>query len=203
MRRFYCQSVYTYIDGMSLVFLARVLGIPLKRCHRATSLDWFEDLLRLAERKSWRIYFLGGRPEVADEVRDYFCALFPGLKIRSHHGYDAFSPETTVYEEIKKFVPHIVMVGMGMPLQEQWILESLDRVQTNLILSCGGLMDYYMGAQRPAPRWLGQMGLEWLYRLLHEPRRLFFRYVIEPVTLIPLCFREWRGKKHYANEREV
>jgi N-acetylglucosaminyldiphosphoundecaprenol N-acetyl-beta-D-mannosaminyltransferase len=195
MRRFYDQNLFTYVDGMSLILLARICGISLQRRHRTSALDWFEEFLRMAEQNSWRIYFLGGKPEVASGVPEHFRPAFPRLQIRSHHGYDAFSTETTVYEEIEKFAPHVLLVGMGMPLQEQWIMNSLDKIQVNLISTCGATMDYYIGAQKPAPRWLGQMGLEWLYRLLHDPRRLVFRYLIEPATLVPLFFREWRRRK--------
>lgn len=198
MREFYRRNLYTHLDGMSLILLGRAFGVPLQRHHRAAYLDWFEEFLRLAEQKSWRLYFLGGKPEVASGVPGYFRPRFPCLQIRSHHGYDAFSPETTVYKEIEEFAPHVLLVGMGMPLQELWILNSLGRIKTNLILPCGAIMDYYLGAQKPAPRWLGQIGLEWLYRLSHDPRRLFFRCVIEPAALMPALFHEWRKSKAYA-----
>jgi N-acetylglucosaminyldiphosphoundecaprenol N-acetyl-beta-D-mannosaminyltransferase len=192
MRQFYDRNLCTHVDGMSLIFLARFFGVLLKRHHRTAYLDWFEDLLRMAEKRSWRIYFLGGKPEVANRVPEHFRAVYPRLQIRSHHGYDAFSQQTTVYKEIKEFAPNVLLVGMGMPLQEQWILESIKKLRVNLIMPCGAIMDYYLGAQKPAPRWIGQIGLEWLYRLLCEPRRLFFRYVIEPVRLMPLFFHKWQ-----------
>lgn len=200
MRRFYSQNFYTHVDGMSLIALARVFGIPLKRTQRTAYLDWFEDFLRMAEQNSWRIYFLGGKPEVANGVPEHFRAAYPRLQIRSHHGYDAFKPETTVYEEIKEFAPHVLLVGMGMPLQEEWILNSLGRIHTNLILTCGAVMDYYIGAQKPAPRWIGQTGLEWLYRLAHSPKRFFFRYVIEPLMLMPQILREIAARRAYVEE---
>jgi N-acetylglucosaminyldiphosphoundecaprenol N-acetyl-beta-D-mannosaminyltransferase len=191
MRQFYDRNLLTYLDGMSLVLLARILAVPLERVHRVAALDWFEDFLQMAEERSWRIYFLSGAPEVANKLPVYFQARYPKIRLRSHHGYDAFSPTTTVFKEIAEFAPHILLVGMGMPLQERWIVESLDRIKVNLISTIGATMDYYLGAQKPTPRWLGQLGLEWLYRLVHNPRRLFFRYIIEPITLVPFLFREW------------
>jgi len=198
MRQFYASNRYTHVDGMSLIFLARMLHIPLNRSHRNACLDWFEEFFQIAEKNSWRIYFLGGRPEVAAGIPARLHRDYPNLQIKTHHGYDAFSPKTSVYAEIEAFAPHIVLVGMGMPLQERWILEAQNRVHAKLFYSCGAIMDYFMGAQKTPPRWLGKLGLEWLYRLVHDPARLFFRYVIEPLTLMPLFFCEWWGRKHFA-----
>lgn len=201
MREFYNMNSYTHIDGMGIILLARIMGIPLLRRHRNGYLDWFEDFAKLASEKSWRIYFLGGTPEVADKMPQVFRARFPSLDIRAHHGYDAFEPHTTVFEEIRDFAPHVVMVGMGMPLQERWIMESVEKLKVNVLLSCGAIMDYYVGAQKPAPRWMGQIGFEWLYRLVTRPQSLCFRYLVEPLMLMPMLLREWRERKTYADER--
>ena len=86
MQRFYRGNRYTYIDGMPLIFLAWLFGIPLRRRHRAAAHDWLANFLRTAEQRNWRIYFLGGKPEVASEVVDRFSTEYPCLQIRSHHG---------------------------------------------------------------------------------------------------------------------
>jgi N-acetylglucosaminyldiphosphoundecaprenol N-acetyl-beta-D-mannosaminyltransferase len=190
MRHFYDENRHTHVDGMPIILLARMLGIPLHRVHRTGYLDWFEAFLCLAEDKSWRIYFLGGRPDVAAGIPARIRSDWPRLEIRSHHGYDAFSPTTSVYAEIEAFAPHIVLVGMGMPLQEKWILEARGRIHANLFLQCGAIMDYFMGAQKAAPRWLGQIGFEWLYRLMCRPKALYRRYLVEPLALSPMVLRE-------------
>jgi N-acetylglucosaminyldiphosphoundecaprenol N-acetyl-beta-D-mannosaminyltransferase len=197
MRQFYEINRYTHVDGMSLILLARMVHYPLNRSHRNTSLDWFDELFRRAEKKSWRIYFLGGSPEVAVGIPDRLRRDYPMLQIRSHHGYDAFSPTTSVYAEIDSFAPHIVLVGMGMPLQERWILEAQNKVHTKLFYSCGAIMDYYMGTQKTPPRWLGRFGLEWLYRLISRPKVLYSRYVLEPMMLLPMILREIATRKLY------
>ncbi len=200
MRRFYSQSRYTHIDGMSLVGLGRLLGYPLLRKHRTAYLDWFEEFLRKAQEHSWRVYFLGGTSEVAEGVQQSLRAEYPGLQFRSHHGFDAFSPDTSVYEEIKEFAPHVLLVGMGMPLQEKWILQALDKLKVNVLLPCGGIMDFRMGVQTPAPRWLGQIGMEWLFRLVHRPRQLFGRYLLEPIALIPAILGELRPRNRNVKQ---
>lgn len=200
MRACYDRNLYTHIDGMSLIFLAKMMNIPLRAEHRNGYMDWFEDFLRTAERNSWRLYFLGGPPEMAAKFPLHFQKEFPKLNYRSHHGFDAFSPNTTVFEEIQEFAPHVIVVGMGMPLQERWILDARERIHTHLFLPCGATLEYLLGIQKPAPRWLGTIGLEWLYRLISQPRRLYRRYLIEPVLLIPMILREIASGKSPLEE---
>jgi N-acetylglucosaminyldiphosphoundecaprenol N-acetyl-beta-D-mannosaminyltransferase len=190
MQEFYQEALITHVDGMSLVLLGRIFGHPISRSHRTGYLDWIHDFLAMAEARKWRIYFLGGKPEVAPKVTAWLQQSFPALQLRCHHGYDAFTPETRVYEEIAAFEPDIVLVGMGMPLQEKWILEARQRIETGLFFQCGAIMEYLVGEQRPAPRWMGQLGIEWLYRLVTRPRALAYRYIVEPLKLSPAIVRE-------------
>ncbi len=85
-----------------------------------------------------------------------------------------------VVEKINAFRPHVLMVGMGMPRQERWILHRFDELDANAILQSGACFDYVAGAIPTPPRWLGRFGLEWLYRLACEPVRLWRRYLVEP-----------------------
>ena len=115
---------------------------------------------------------------------------YPQLVIQTRHGY--FSPEENdaVLEEIADFQPNVLMVGMGMPRQEHWVLDNLERIQANAILTAGACFDYIAGAIPTPPRWMGRMGLEWLYRLLTEPRRLWRRYLVEPWFLLPYFVKD-------------
>jgi len=204
MGRFQNICHYIYVDGISVILLAKFLGIPLRLEHRTAALDWYGEFFQDAEKRQWRVYILGGRPEVAAALPARMKELYPQLELKVHHGYDAFDPNTQIYKEIEEFKPHILLVGMGMPLQEKWISESLGRVKVNLITPIGATMDYIMGVQSPAPRWMGKIGLEWLYRLVHDPRRLFSRYLIEPLALLPLLRKkQYRGgsitkAEHYS-----
>ena len=194
MRRFYEHAGTIHIDGMSLVMLGKLLGLPLSRHHRTGYLDWFDDFLALAKKKHWRLYFVGGTPEVAARVPGLLNRRYPGLAVAAHHGYLGgnlgAAERAQVYREIEALQPQVLLVGMGMPLQEHFILESLHSVEVNVILQCGAIMDFYAGEKRPAPRILGQLGLEWLFRLGSEPRRLASRYLAEPVHLLPPLLRE-------------
>jgi len=92
-----------------------------------------------------------------------------------------------VLAQIREFQPQVLMVGMGMPRQEYWILDNLPDIAANVVLTAGACFDYLAGVIPTPPRWLGKIGLEWIFRLWHEPRRLWKRYLWEPWLLLPLA----------------
>jgi N-acetylglucosaminyldiphosphoundecaprenol N-acetyl-beta-D-mannosaminyltransferase len=194
MRKFHAMADYILIDGMSLILLGRVVGLRLKRGHRATSLDFLPLLLPRAAREGWRIYYLGSRPGVAESGAAKLRAQYPELNLRTHHGY--FNPAKSseenreVLNDIRNYAPHILLVGMGMPRQEIWILENREEIAANVISPCGAHMDYIAGEIPTPPRWLALIYLEWLYRLASEPRRLWHRYLVEPWFLMMRIARE-------------
>jgi len=204
MREFHEMADYVLIDGMPLILLGRMVGLRLKREHRSTSLDFIPLLLPEAVREGWRIYYLGSRPGVAERAATKLRAKYPELHIRSHHGY--FNPAKSgeenreVLDHINAYSPHILLVGMGMPRQEIWILENRADIAANVVSPCGAHMDYTAGEIPTAPRWLALIYLEWLYRLIAEPRRLWRRYLLEPWFVLPILARKFvsRGRQHAA-----
>lgn len=192
MRDFYRNADLIHIDGMSLVFWGKLLGYPVNREHRVTYVDWLPALMRYSSQRNWRIYYLGSKPGVAEQGASTLRTLYSGLQIATHSGYfDAQSgsdESEQILLEIESYEPHILMVGMGMPRQEYWILDHLDRIRANAILTCGAALDYVAGRIPTPPRWLGQIGLEWVHRLFTEPRRLGLRYLIEPWFLAKPMF---------------
>jgi len=203
MRNFYAMADYVLIDGMSLILLGRMVGLRLKREHRATSLDFMPILLPEAVRERWRIYFLGSRPGVAERATAILRAQHPGLQICSHHGYfntaRLGAENREVLAEINGYAPHVLLVGMGMPRQELWILENRGDITANIVSPCGAHMDYIAGEKPVAPRWLALIYMEWLYRLVSEPRRLWRRYLVEPWFMIKLLAREWLNQERRSN----
>jgi N-acetylglucosaminyldiphosphoundecaprenol N-acetyl-beta-D-mannosaminyltransferase len=194
MRRFYAQCQLTHIDGMSLVMLGRLMGLPLERCHRTTYLDWIEDFLAKAAERQWKIYVIGGPSEFSAALPDILFAKYPGLRVKTHHGYITAEDDMSILCEIDDFAPEIVMIGMGMPRQEQWILRNRASLRAPLLFSCGAAFEYLAGVQQRPPRWAGQMGVEWLFRLAMDPGRLASRYLVEPVQLLPLFLRAAVGR---------
>jgi len=190
MAAFYDRADLVEVDSTPLIAFARLLGVHGRAFHRCTYLDWREHFWSLADRKGWRVLYLGGAPGVAETARQRLATLYPRATIAVRDGYFDAAPGSigtrSVLAEIAAFRPQILFVGMGMPRQEVWIGENLDALPDSVIFSVGAAFDYEAGIQSAAPRWMGPLGLEWLYRLVRDPGRLARRYLIEPWGLADL-----------------
>ena len=194
MRAFFDASPNIFLDGMPLIWVARALGFPATRDHRHAPIDWMPLLLERAEQKGWRVFFLGSEPDIEKRGAAALRERFPGLQLRTRHGYfDATpgSPEAReVIAEINAWQPNILAVCMGMPRQEHWTVDHLHELNANVVFDLGALLDLFAGALPIPPRWIGQAGFEWLYRLFSHPRRVWRRYLIEPWFLLPHLARD-------------
>jgi N-acetylglucosaminyldiphosphoundecaprenol N-acetyl-beta-D-mannosaminyltransferase len=198
MRAMYAAASHTFIEGMGLVAAGRLLGLPVRRANRVAVLDWIHPLMERAARERWRVFILAGRPGVARRGADTLRRQHPGLEVETASGYfdtwEQSSDNEWMVERVNRFRPHLLLVGMGMPRQEAWIAENHGRLAANVILNVGGLMDCVAGEIPTAPRWLGQYGLEWAFRLVATPRRTAGRYLVEPWLLLPVLIRELTGR---------
>jgi len=200
MREFYSLTDYTHIDGMSLVLLGRLLGLPFKREQRTGYMDLLPLLAEKAAEREWRIFYLGSRPGVAEKAARMLRNRYAGLQIRTHHGHfnaqQAGLENQAVLAEVKAYAPDILMVGMGMPRQEVWVVENQKEITARAVFCCGALMDYVAGEIPTAPRWIGRLGFEWLYRLLSEPARLWRRYLLEPWSVMGRLTQLYLSRTH-------
>jgi N-acetylglucosaminyldiphosphoundecaprenol N-acetyl-beta-D-mannosaminyltransferase len=194
IRKFYHQANFINIDGMPLVFLGRFFGYPLRRRHRLAYVDLIHPLMEEAAVRQWRVFFIGSKPGVAAKAEIILKNKLPGLQLRTMHGYFDVTPGSKenqiVLESINEYKPNILMVGMGMPRQECWVTDNLNNLTADVILTTGACMDYVAGAVPTPPRWMGQLGMEWLYRLFSEPKRLWRRYLLEPWFILKLFLLE-------------
>lgn len=186
-RAFLEQSALTFCDGAGIILAAKILGDTI--VERITYADFLWDLARVVSEKKMTMYFLGASSGTALSAKENLQMKYPTLQVLgTHHGY--FEKEKTsienrkVIDEINTAAPDILIVGMGMPLQEYWILENFDELNVKIIFNGGAAFDYVSGELKRAPRWMTDHGLEWLGRLIIEPRRLWRRYIIG----IPLFF---------------
>jgi N-acetylglucosaminyldiphosphoundecaprenol N-acetyl-beta-D-mannosaminyltransferase len=188
MREFYDRAAYVHVDGMSIILLSRLLGLSVDRSHRVTYVDWMGPLMKTAAEQGWRIFYLGSKPGVAEKGRSILRSRFPSLCLDTAHGYfnatRGSADNRSILNKIGAYKPDVLMVGMGMPRQEHWVLDNLEDLAANAILLSGAAMDYVAGDIPTPPRWSGQIGLEWLFRLAGEPRRLWNRYLLEPWFLL-------------------
>ena len=182
------------VDSTPIIFFTRMLGLHARPFHRCTYLDWREHFWSLAQREGWRIFYLGGAPGVAETAAERLRLDYPNAVIETRDGF--FDPaagsaeNAAVLAQISAFRPQVLFVGMGMPRQEAWLLHNAPILPTCVTFSVGAAFDYEAGIQVAAPRWMGRAGLEWLFRLLHDPRRLFGRYCVEPWTLLPVALAD-------------
>jgi N-acetylglucosaminyldiphosphoundecaprenol N-acetyl-beta-D-mannosaminyltransferase len=196
LREFYTSVRWTHIDGMPLVALGRLYGYPLERQHRVTLVDWTYPLMELAANKGWRVFHLGSSEGAAEKGAAQLRKLYPALQIEVSGGYfDArygSSENEAMLERINAYAPALLMVGMGMPRQELWTHENFPRLKADVILSSvGAAFDYVAGAVPTPPRWSGRLGLEWAFRLAHDPARLFSRYFVEPWYILLLLLLDY------------
>jgi N-acetylglucosaminyldiphosphoundecaprenol N-acetyl-beta-D-mannosaminyltransferase len=174
-----------YCDGYGVRLAARVLNMPVP--HRMTGADWIWGLATLCERSGQSIYLLGSEPPLARDAAARLRRWYPNLDVvGAHHGFfDLDSPHNErVIEDINAHGPRIVLVGMGTPKQELWVDRYADQLGGAVTWTVGALFDYVSGHTPRAPRWLADNGLEWIFRLMIEPDRMWRRYLLgNPVFL--------------------
>ncbi len=176
---FYRLCDLVYCDGEGIRLGARALGVDLPE--RMTGADWIWDLAAHAAAEGHRIYWVGGREGVAAQAALRLREAHPGLAVAgTHHGYfdHAGAGSDAVVRAINRAAPQIVLVGFGTPLQERWIARVRGDLDAPVVWALGATADFVSGTLSRGPAVLHQHGLEWLARLLVEPRRLWRRYLV-------------------------
>jgi len=179
-------------DGMPLVWGARLLGAPLEG--RVTGADLVPALATFGSQRGWRIYFLGARPGVAAHAAQILTERHPGLQVVGVHSpplSTIFDMEPGLVERIRQARPDILLVAFGNPKQEKWIHMHLTQLGVPVCIGVGGTFDFIAGEVRRAPAWMQRSGLEWLYRLLQEPRRMWRRYVVDIFQFGRFFIAQW------------
>ncbi len=187
LRSFFNAASLVFCDGSGVMLAARILGERIPE--RITYADWMWQLAAFAEREGLSLFLLGARPGVAERAAARLEERHPDLKIAgAHHGYfdrTVGAPENeAVVAEINAARPDLLLVGLGMPLQERWLMQNWNRLDARVALTGGAVFDYVSEELKRGPRVLTDNGFEWLARLLIEPGRLWRRYVVgNPIFL--------------------
>ena len=177
-------------DGMPVVWASRWLGMPLKE--RVAGVDLFEALMQRAALTGWRVYLLGARNEVVQGVKSLYERKYPGLTVAgARDGYWKPEEESAVVDAISAARPDILFVAISSPKKEQFLGRFQAQMKVPFAMGVGGTFDVAVGKVKRAPLWMQRSGLEWFYRFLQEPRRMFRRYFIEDMAFIGLLWREW------------
>ncbi|MEX2092862.1 MAG: WecB/TagA/CpsF family glycosyltransferase, partial [Pirellulales bacterium] len=160
---------------------------------------WIWQLAELADQKGYRVFFLGGEPGVAAEAAKNIQRRFPRLKfVGTHHGYFKKTGEETeqVIAAINQARPDILVLGFGMPVQEKWLRDNWNNVEAHVFLTGGAVFDYASGRASRAPAWMIRFNLEWLYRFMQEPKRLFIRYFWgNPYFMCKVLLEKWSPRQ--------
>jgi len=185
-------------DGISVVLASRLLGTPIPE--RVTGGDLMERMCSEAAHFGFRVFFLGGLPGAAAMAAFNLTERFPGLKIcgtySPPYGFEEDLRESArIIDEVAKAAPDLLCVAFGAPKQEIWMHENRDRLKVGAILPVGAAFDTQSGLRRRAPRAFQRFGLEWLFRLMMEPRRLGRRYLVGNTQFILLVLRQWTQQK--------
>ena len=186
LKRFYAEASWVYVDGLPLIWLAKLAGLPFANLNRITLLDSFDAVLARAERRGWRVFYLGSSDDVQRLAIPALRRKYPDLKLDGTSGYFNHHSEENdeVIRQINSFRSDLLFVGMGVPVQERWIDDNYSKIETSAILNSGATLDYVTGDAYRPPAWVGSVGLYGVGRLLSDPKRLWRRYLIEPFLLL-------------------
>jgi len=183
------ESDVCYCDGNGVVLGAKLLGQTIPE--RMTGADWIWDLAAAAEGK-WRIFWLGGMPGVTEAAAAKLQEAHPWLQIATDHGFHHTSSDANqaCLERINAFEPDIVLVGMGTPIQEEWVATNRASIKAPVVWCIGATADVISGkVKRKGPRWIVK-NQEWLSRLMSDPTRLWRRYLVGNTVFLARIAKE-------------
>lgn len=195
-REIYQGAFLSVPDGVPLLWAAKFLRTPLK--NRVNGTDLFEKVCEIASDKELKVFFLGGRPGAVDTVAEVLSKRHSNLIISGTYcppyGFESDANELSkINELIKSASPHILFVGLGAPKQEKWIYENYKDLNIPISIGIGVSFELVSGMVRRAPKVMQSLGLEWFFRLLMEPKRLWKRYIVGNVIFVWLVIKQKLG----------
>ncbi len=194
LRQIINRCALVNVDGMPVVWASRWLGKPLKE--RVTGVDLFDALMGHAAERGWRVYLLGATEEVVQAVRSSYQQRLPGLVFAgARNGYWRPDEEAALVQQIALSRTDLLFVAIPSPRKEQFLGAHQARMHVPFAMGVGGSFDVMAGKVKRAPLWMQRAGLEWFFRFLQEPRRMFRRYFIEDMAFFGLLLREWHATR--------
>lgn len=194
MRDIVSDCALVNADGQAVVWAARLLGEPVPE--RVAGIDLMENVLARAATEGWPVYFLGAAEEVVSKVVEIERERHAGLVVAGYrNGFWTAEQEDAVVADIAASGAKVLLVAVPTPRKERFLAKHMDTLGVEFQMGVGGSFDVVAGVVTRAPRWMQKAGLEWTWRLLHEPRRMFRRYLVGNSRFIWLTAREWwRGR---------
>ncbi|MBQ6659890.1 MAG: WecB/TagA/CpsF family glycosyltransferase [Lachnospiraceae bacterium] len=187
-------------DGASIVWAAKKLGVPLRE--RVTGIDLFLNLVKLASEKGYKLYLFGAKEEVVTKVKAIFEEQYPGIQIVGYrNGYFTEEDEPEIVRDMAASGADMMFVAFSSPKKEYWVNKYLNQLNIPFVMGVGGSFDVVAGVTDRAPKWMQDHGLEWFYRFIQEPRRMWRRYVIGNAQFVKFTYQAKAYKKKRAKER--
>ena len=189
----YNASEYVLCDGTPIKWAAGFLNTPI--VERITGLDLLPNLVAHCAKHDFSIFLLGASPGVGEQLKQTIHAQYPHCKVVGVYVppfMKLFSEEENIkmIDAVNAVSPDVLLVSLTAPKQDIWIAENLHRVNASIQIGIGGAFEVMAGLAKRAPKWMHTAGLEWLYRFIQEPKRLFRRYFIEAPLFIPLILKQ-------------
>jgi N-acetylglucosaminyldiphosphoundecaprenol N-acetyl-beta-D-mannosaminyltransferase len=192
-------------DGIPLVWVGRAQGYSQMR--RVFGPDLMLEVCRHSMRNKCTHFLYGGKPGVADDLRDTLTRWFPGISV-----VGTFTPpfrpllpdeQARLEDTVAKLAPDIIWVGLSTPKQEQFMAQNIDRLASTLMIGVGAAFDIHTGNLKDAPEWVKKAGLQWVHRLCQEPSRLWKRYLVNNSTFLLHIGLQLSGLRHYELRRDT
>lgn len=198
LHRIIHEADFAMVDGKPLVWIAKAHGKPLKE--KVSGSDFVPALCREAAERGWSVFLLGGERGVPEEAAGRLKSCFPPLHIVGMYspprGFERDKEEVRRIKEIVlKAAPDILVVCFGCPKQEKFIYEHYREYGAYISICAGATVDFLAGRVKRCPRWMSDVGLEWFYRFMKEPRRLFKRYFIDDMKIFLMAYKYRPGRK--------
>ncbi len=190
----------TICDGMGILYALRWMGLDLPVQYWQYRISYtllMPRLLELCHQEQYSIFLLGSSPHHLQQALERLQHDYPGLGVAGHHGYFSLQnleENQRIVEQINRFKPQILVIGMGMPRQEEWVRLYRKQLAVNVVMTGGAVIDRLAGVVPDCPPYLSNTGLEWLYRLCQEPKRLAVRYLLgNPVFVLQIALAKFYG----------
>lgn len=195
--QYYKKCRLCLTDGVPILWASKFLGTPLKE--KVAGSDLVPRICTLANQKGYSLFFLGGRPGAADAARAKLLQTLPGLNIVGTYappfGFEKDAKELEKMEQmIRDARPDILLVGLGAPKQEKWISEHYEHLGVPVMMGVGVTFEFIADIVKRAPEWMQKSGLEWSWRLMMEPRRLWKRYLVDDMQFFSLVLKQKLGR---------
>lgn len=189
LRRIINECALINVDGMPVVWASRLLGKGLKE--RVPGIDLFESLMKRSAERGWRVFLLGASEEVVSGVNDLYVQKYPDLVVAGYrNGYWKQEEEAAIVEQIKEARADLLFVAISSPKKERFLGRYQLEMKIPFAMGVGGTFDVAVGKVTRAPIWMQNSGLEWFYRFLQEPRRMFKRYFVDDMAFFWLLLKE-------------